>query len=358
MEKYAENYVILENHANEILKMRSLIKEIFNKMELNFGRSRFLYKKHYYPVNIIFFQGNSKLGFFDSNFFRIGINKHILGNSSLLTEVLQHEIAHFITHIDYPNISTPHGYEFHKTCQSFGFSDEVSKAATHLESIENDKKNNKKLIKKFEKLNALSTSDNPYEAELALAKAREIQSQILFKDTDSEFVVLPLFSEKRASTTMQAIQSILSEYSLFSIINQGTNYSTLEVLGTSENCELAEYLTNYLKRTFIELYKKAQRTKGLRGIREKNSFILGVTSGIKKKIQKVEINPSDSNELIKAEKQLLVHAEIFYNKLSSRKSGSIIDRRAKNIGIKAGQSVQIKEGIKEPKRTRLISFFR
>jgi hypothetical protein len=65
---------------------------------------------------------------------------------------------------------------------------------------------------------------------------------------------------------------------------EGKRGSVLEICGTPENLEIAEYVHDYLLKTAERLWQDFQRARGLRQRRDRRTFLAGVMSGFADKL--------------------------------------------------------------------------
>ena len=87
-----------------------------------------------YPIKVVIYNNKSMLGYFDSNFYELGFHECLMHSSrEQLHNVIRHELAHYITFINYGDTVQPHGAEFRAFCQRMGWGEEVYKATTCLE---------------------------------------------------------------------------------------------------------------------------------------------------------------------------------------------------------------------------------
>ena len=85
-----------------IEKATALTKQIVSKeMGLKIGRKNFYHQNISYPIRLVSFEHPSQLGFFDGQFYEIGLNKRLVFESEkIVCSVLKHELAHYITFIE------------------------------------------------------------------------------------------------------------------------------------------------------------------------------------------------------------------------------------------------------------------
>jgi hypothetical protein len=65
---------------------------------------------------------------------------------------------------------------------------------------------------------------------------------------------------------------------------EGKRGSVLEICGTPENVEIAEYVHGYLVETADRLWREHKSAHAIRGDRERRTFLAGVMSGMSEKL--------------------------------------------------------------------------
>ena len=141
-------------------------------------------------------------------------------------------------------------------CKACGWGKEVYLASKKIDPQEEEKQSH--ILLKLKKLFALSSSDNAFEAELATVKANQLllKHQIQYSELDSdEFFVERILQGKRIQGKHYAISSILSEFKLMPVFNQGKGNFWLEVSGSKEEIEIGQYMVKFFRlsfRVFVE----------------------------------------------------------------------------------------------------------
>ena len=85
-----------------ILKIKKIVKHIVAmEMNLKMDSSRILYQRTFYPLNIVVFEDQTRLGYFDSRFYELGISKKLMlyAKEEVLFSIVRHELAHFFCFI-------------------------------------------------------------------------------------------------------------------------------------------------------------------------------------------------------------------------------------------------------------------
>ena len=309
-----------------------------HEMGLSCGMRHFWVKETGYPLNFVVFEHPNKMGYFDPEMYEIGINKCFLFEpQDALRDLLRHELAHYMTFIVH-GLTAPHGKEFHAICNLYGWKTNVTQAT--IPPL--NRKINFRALEKVQKLFALSSSHHTHEAELALLKARELLVKYHLQHAREgleEMEIHRLFKQKRSSSKMQTIASILRHFFVYPVFNRGKGCVYLELFGKSVNLEIAKYVGCFLDRELERLWK----TSGLKGLRAKNSFFRGVAKGYN---QKMKPKSEQVQAIISLKNQLVKAAAKAYPHLSTSYSRSYADLRATAIGKERGKELQIHSSLK------------
>lgn len=354
---YSETTISFIQRVRE--EIRAIVNfEISKVLPISMQRSRVLYNKITYPLSIVVFEDKSRLGYFDSQLYELGISKNLMlgAQDEVLRNIIRHELAHFICHITFGS-TEPHGEKFKGICRQMNWSDEVERAYANITALNEEvlEKNTKteQLLSKLKKLMALASSDNAHEAETATLKANQLLlehnlSFIQNKETaDEAFVVKRVLKGPRKSTKHDAIYSILQTFCVAPVMNFGSGIFYLEVTGDTTSVMLADYVANFLDYELDVLWKNAQKeNRGLKGLTAKNSFLRGVAAGYVMKINQEKSKSANTHELVLIENNLSRQKSIAYPKLHG--SSAPIpknDSNARNIGVLKGRNLSIKPGL-------------
>lgn len=334
-----------------IVRARGLIKQILSEeAKISTHGDRFTYKNRSYPIHVVVFEHPTKLGYFNSDLWEIGLNKELLFYQDIfLKEVLRHEMAHYITFIEcgYQN---PHGTQFHSVCKRYGWNEEM-KAFIDPTSLENKKP--KEILQKVSKLLELGKSSNINEAQLAMAKAQELllKHQLTYATVDETHIFKRIFAQPKATQKMQCISDILRQFFVYPVINHGRENVYLEIFGKEIHVEIGEYIALFLSNKLEELWNDEKRRSNFRGIVAKNAFFHGVTSGF---IERQRRDKVTERALITVHNELQDAIGYTYPKLRKSTSRSRIDPTAYSRGKKVGDGLKINSPIKNDGKTKLL----
>ena len=350
-------------------KLQGLAKEIIaNEFDKRVARTRFHLPNGYsYPITIVAIDEPNRLGYFNFEDLTIGINRSLMyqAKSSVIKDILRHELAHYFTYIEFEHIYKtllPHGAEFQSICRKYNLSQNISSATCDLktenEKIEGDLKS-EKIINKIHKLLSLASSDNPHEAELATLKANQLMVQHnlesiqLFKENASleqEYYVNMILPCKRWTPRLSAISKILSEFFVYPVKTR----EGLEVTGTKANIENAEYVANYLDK---ELKKVWNTQKKLNSRIKPKPFFIALANSYCQKIHNSKSHMPKANQkalmIIKQELDWAVNG--VYNRLTCSRSSYTNCTKSSALGHLAGMKLNINRGISPKGFTRLLS---
>jgi hypothetical protein len=352
-----------------ISRVREDVREIVNsEMKMQMDRSRVFYKGVFYPLNIVVFEDNSRLGYFDSRTYELGLSKKLMyqAKASVLKNIIRHELAHFIAFIIHgPHVM--HGDEFKNVCRSYGWDQEVERAygnvAFENEKIEGDLKT-EKLLERLKKLLALTSSDNPHERELATLKANQLLLEHNLDMTrqthaeDETVYVKRVLEATRKQTKHVVIYEILKTFFVSPVFNHGRGIFYLEVIGDKTSVELAEYVAHFLDIELEMMWKEAKKKNPtFKNIAAKNSFLRGVSKGYVEKIESQKKKSAQSFELALIEKNLSAQLKTVYSRIGhASMSGGTHHQGANAAGIESGRNLSIKPGISnKSSKTLLLS---
>ncbi|MFN3455509.1 MAG: SprT-like domain-containing protein [Pseudobdellovibrio sp.] len=334
------------------------------------------------PAQIILTDFESKWGEYDHFVRTISISKKLIRDFPwyYVVGVLKHEMAHqfVMEKMLIPNQHVDaHGQEFKKACDIVKvqkpFSDsriEIISENSNFSFFEEEMKN--PLIEKVKKLMSLATSDNHHEAQLAAKKVREMYlkynlEQIGLEENTFYYHKVLLFGKKRLTLFDKKLISVLTEYyfvkaiviSQFNAVH-GNYESALEMIGSYENIQMAEYVFHFLNQTCERLSQQFKKNEMLTA-NDKASIKLGLIDGFAEALrhqsyegitlqsESVEqIKKSERKALVQIENQLNNYIRDYYPRLRSMKSsGRRISRENYQKGVEEGKKINLNKPISQ-----------
>ncbi len=298
------------------------------------------------------------------NYRRLSISVSLIADYSweYVQEVLYHEMVHqYVEEILGIRDSLPHGDVFKRVCQQNG----IDYTATGDMQSWVEKRNkascgnseNYKILDKIHKLLALAKSPNEYEAHNAMTKAHMFLLKhnlaLLDVQTKLNYIFKQIGEVGRRNPSKSIISSIISKFFFVEAVwtfgyDQHKNRSgrILEIYGTPENVEMAEYVYNYLQNISELLWKEYKSREKISGNKHRRTFIYGLLDGFYNKLDSRDIEYQSRKLVWKGDPRL----KEFYRRRnprlvrsSSRYSNSCQD--AYNSGKSQGNNLVIHKGI-------------
>ncbi len=247
---------------------------------------------------------SGKWGCYDNETRTLTISERLIENYpwTVVLEVFKHEICHQIVFETHKSEEI-HGPLFRQTAKQLGLSAWAMRAESEIESPLADLIDSKmspeeeRLSGRVEKLLSLATSANEHEATAAMQKVQELYAKYNFDKVQNastnkmNYIVVNL-KRKRVERYQSSIASLLSDHFFVDIIHTTIydsvdceDYKALEILGSRENVQMAEYVFHFLENQ-LKLLWKEYSSEVNKGRRAKTSFYLGVISGFREKLEK------------------------------------------------------------------------
>jgi len=361
-------------YSKKITKFISEIKHrvaqvLSTEVCLRVERTRFYdYRtKRSYPINIVIYNNKRMLGYFDPNFYELGFHECLMrANKEQLHNIIRHELAHYLTFINYGKEVQSHGVEFRTFCQQMGWSEEVSKATICLEAEEDSApREESSVFRKIQKLMALTTSSSKNEAEQAMIKSQQlllkhcVDSKDIENEDEERFVLKRIMKQKKENAKMRSVGKILETFFVSVVYRRAESDTYLEVLGNAVNVEIAEYVAETLYREMDKLWIQAQQQACLKGRIAKNSFFLGIAKGYCNKIQALtrDYNSDTTNALIVIEKKLTDAKALAYQRLYSKRSRVGYCQESSILGEQAGKALNFTPAVKNKSSKSFLKLF-
>jgi len=305
-------------------------------------------------IRIVLFEDRKSLGFYQEQF-----GKHVVGVNKILAEkdfklaqdIVKHEIGHYICNVRFEDACQSHGKNFNNVCKEIGANalakEDIKDMEIRLGADDHDK-----IVARVKKM--LNTDGRTAEeAEAFTLKANAILMKYNLSHIEESDVIYfkRLLRVGQINAKNRAIMAILRTFGVYPVYSQvnSRNY-IIEVSGTKANVEIADYVCQFLNTELEKLYKQARKENHLSGLRAKNAFFNGVSSGYQSKFdkQKAEIVKSNgTNEIVLMNQKIEELAkEHVYEKLTKgRGSKEEGHGTASTVGYRKGQKLSINQGI-------------
>lgn len=221
-------------------------------------------------------------------------------------DVLYHEMAHqYVEEVLQIRDSLPHGEVFQKICRERGIDPSATGNLPCWEKNRDDRfktgSRNHKIINKAHKLFALARSDNLNEAHAAMTKAHSLllkhNLSLLEAENRENYIRKQVGEIGRKNPVKSLVGIIISKFFFVESIwtfsyDRAKNKEgrVLEIYGTQENVEIAEYVHDYLHNVSEILWKEYQSKKKMSGNKYRRTFLYGLLNGLYNKLNSGEPN--------------------------------------------------------------------
>ena len=213
----------------------------------------------------------------------------------VVVEVLKHEMAHqYVSEALGEREETPHGPRFRAVCERLA----IDPAATGMPDAPAPEatEGTRRIGDRIARLLALAESPNVHEAEAAMAAAQRLllKHNIELRDARAAqgYVWKHLGTPTGRTTEAERVLSLLLGKHFFVEAIwipvyrplEGKRGSVLEICGSAANVEIAEYVHGYLVTTATRLWREHKARLGIRGDRDRRTFLAGVMTGMSEKL--------------------------------------------------------------------------
>lgn len=209
----------------------------------------------------------------------------------VVCEVLKHEMAHQYAHeVLGARDETAHGPAFRHVCERL----RIDAASKGLPADHGDvDEGRSRVVRRIQKLLALAQSPNVHEAEAAMNAARRLMLEHnLATPADGSYRFLQIGRVSgRIAEHERLLANLLAEHFFVEVIwapaydvPTGKNGRVLEVCGTEGNLEMAAWVHGFLLETAERLWREHRRAQGIRGDRDRQTYLSGVMRGFGDKL--------------------------------------------------------------------------
>jgi hypothetical protein len=281
-------------------------------------------------------------------------------------EVLFHEMAHqYAEQVLQSRNEPPHGPTFHTACRVLRAKAKASDGHPLLDQLLADGSGSRedRVLSLVRKLMALARSNNPYEAEAAMAKAHELlRKHQLELEIDSEkqgfisaLVGKPALRHSRdryvLSNLLQDFYFVCGVWVPAYALDRGKMGTVLEITGRIPNIKTASYVHDFVMR-FIEARWKDYASQRRLNRHRKTDFSVGIIEGFRKRLagrtQSGKQRVGSSSLVAWKDSELDKQIAYRYPRLR-RIRGRPVGRDEKVIqdGISIGRNLVVHKGIEE-----------
>lgn len=231
----------------------------------------------------------------------------VLGHPwGVVVEVLKHEMAHqYVSEVLGERGESAHGPRFRSVCERLG----IDGAATGVPAPTAPSEHHNRMAERVAKLLALAESPNVHEAEAAMTAAQRLllkhNLELRLLRAAQGYAWRHLGRPTGRTTEAERVLSlILGAHFFVEAIwvpvyraLEGKRGSVLEICGTPENLDIAEYVHGYVVQTSERLWREHKAERGIRADRDRRAFLAGVMSGMSDKLSR-EARKNESAGLV------------------------------------------------------------
>lgn len=302
----------------------------------------------------------SRHGFWNLETRTLGISANLLlrHSETEVLDVLKHEMAHQyadeVLGASKLNDETAHGSGFRHAANRLGIQHHARYAA-HQEAGP--------ILRRIQKLLALTQSDNPHEAQAAMMRARTLMQQYELDAGWEQTAFFHQFLGKpvgRKSLQQQLISSILVRFFNIAaiwvgshLVVNGKNVWLLEISGTPSQLEIAQYVYVFLLRELEDLWRYHRaRNPGVKGQKLKRDFQIGVLKGLIEKLdaQDTPAASSRTDLILQKQQKLDLFLKQRYPQMRSGRRMTYRKSDAFQAGKEQGKQLDIHKGIQNKKK--------
>lgn len=267
-----------------------------------------------------------------------------------VVEVLKHEMAHqFISQI-LGSQEAPHGPQFRRICAERGIDSRAAGVVT-LDSTADSG-----VLNKITRLLALAESANQHEAEAAMSAAQRLilkhnLSVLNSEQRDFRFAHLGK-PTGRVAESQRTLAAILNEFFFVEVlwvdvwqVPQAKRGQVLEICGTPENIELAEYVHAFLNQAADRLWRQHQQKHGIVGNKDRRRFAAGVMTGFYRKLKREHRQQNEQGLVWVGDPELSQHFKRRYPRIRRVTYGTSAASGAHADGRRAGASLVLHKGV-------------
>ena len=275
---------------------------------------------------------------------------------------MRHEMAHQYAHeVLKAESEVPNGQAFAQACEKLRCSPRATALGGDLEQPAQAPPHAEDgILRRLKKLLSLSSSPNEHEAEVAMQKARHLLMKynidLIQADQERRFERRTLGSVKGRHTSAEIwLAAILNEFFFVEVLWAHSYEAVrnrvgtiLEVYGTPQNLEMAEYVYGYLTNLVPMLWNTYRNENGLESNRERQRYFAGVLEGFYRKLKEQSKTLVESQALVwKGDNQLRSFYRHINPRVTTRYGGGVTQTRAYQDGLADGRQVTINKPVSE-----------
>jgi hypothetical protein len=291
---------------------------------------------------------------------------HILSNPwTDVIATLKHEMAHqFVSEVMGIPDAAPHGAEFQKACAIFRVHARASARPGELGSIDESEAERDRMLARVRDLLRLATSPNEHEAASAMRMAHKylLKYNLDLAQLDRRLSYETRYLGKVAQRVQEweyILANILQEHFFVQVIHYSSydalavkEGTVLEVIGTRENLDGAEYAYHFVRNNAERLWLDHRRAHpGMGG--SKLQYLAGLLRGFQRKLAEEKKGFEEERGLVwKGDPGLDEHVRHLHPRLRRISCGGVSRGDSFRAGEQDGRKMTIHRGVEERSENR------
>lgn len=274
----------------------------------------------------------------------------------VVLEVLKHEMAHqYVDEVLGQYTESAHGPVFQKVCLERG----IDARAAGLPAGPAADAPESRVLERVRRLLALAESQNQHEAEAAMGAAQRLllrhNLEVAGATARASYVFRQIGEPSgRQPESRRVLASILSEHFFVQVIwvpawrvREGKRGSVLEICGTRDNVDLAEYVHAFMEQTAARLWREYKRDRGVRGDADRRTFESGLMTGFKHKLDAQRKHAREAGLVWAGDHELQGYFRQRHPRVRWAAYGGRPRSEAYRDGKRAGASVVLHRGVRQ-----------
>ena len=289
----------------------------------------------------------------------IEISRRLLADHGwgVVIEVLKHEMAHqYVDEVLRLTDESAHGPAFRQVCRERGFDARAAGAPVEPSAAGDGEE---RVLDRVAKLLALAESPNEHEAQAAMKAAQRLMLKYNLESVASgrrsdygvRFLGRP---SGRINEAERLLACIIGDHFFVQAIwvgvwrpFEGKRGSVLEVSGSPENLEMAEYVHSFLTHTAERLWREYKRSRGIRNNADRRTFLAGVMTGFRHKLASQKKEDSERGLVWLGDQELETYFRARHPRVRWATYGARRRPAAFADGQQAGRQIVLHRGVSQ-----------
>lgn len=299
---------------------------------------------------------NSRLGCWIRDTRTLEIGRHTLLSLGwgAVIEVLKHEMAHqYVDEVLGKRDEPPHGPTFHRVCAERGF----DARAAGTPDVQDPTSEEAKALDRIAKLLALAESPDLHEAQSAMNAAQKLLLKHNLESVKRSAVKRYGYkhlgrASGRIDEPRRLLAAILQQHFFVDTIwvpvwmpREGKKGTMLEVCGTRENIEMAEYVHSFLHHTSEALWTLHKRKHGITVDKDRRAYLSGVMAGFRDKLATQETDNKSLGLVWKGDRDLDGFMRSRHPRIRTVRHAAGEANEARRQGQEAGRNIVLHRGM-------------